>query len=91
MRLGNGTADCGGPGGQRDNRFTVGLSHYRQRYMDYFSMHCNWIIAEQQGEQYSLRRMIPETKQILARMQNRLLRMPMRVEDKRPVNWKFWH
>lgn len=75
----------------RDTRFTNGLAHYRQRYMEYFSMHCNWIIAEQKGEQYSMRRLIPETKQLLAGMQTRLLRMPMAVQDKRPGTWNFWH
>jgi len=75
----------------RDTRFTNGLAHYRQRYMEYFSMYCNWIIAEQQGEQYSLRKMIPESKQLLAGMQTRLLRMPMAARDKRPFTWKLWH
>ncbi len=75
----------------RDTRFTNGLAHYRQRYMDYFAMYCNWIIAEQPGDQYATRRLIPETKNLLAGMQNRLLRMPMAAPQQRPVTWKFWN
>ncbi|MGI9329445.1 MAG: hypothetical protein ACR2QB_01920 [Gammaproteobacteria bacterium] len=79
-----------------DIRFTDSLEHYRQKYMEYFSMHCNWIISEQKGAEYSTRRLIPETKLLLSRLQTKMLRMPMvvgekSVRDRRPVNWKFWH
>ena len=72
----------------RDHRFTNGLEAYRQKYLDYFSLYCNWIIAENEGAEYPTRRLIPEAKRTLAEMQARLLRMPV-VQRLQPSVWRI--
>ena len=77
----------------RDNRFSNGIAHYRQRYMDYFSLYCNWIIAESEGSEFPMRRLLLESKRNLSQMQTRLLSMPFSSLEaqQQGASWRFWH
>lgn len=60
----------------RDLRFSSELERYRSSYLEYFGHHCNWILAESQGQEFSLQCLIPHLKQELQVLQRELLRLP---------------
>lgn len=68
-----------------DARFSAELSRYQTGYAEYFSMYCNWVIAENRGEDYPLRWMLRELKQDLQRMQVTLLSLPYATDRRRYV------
>lgn len=74
-----------------DRQFSVGIKHYRRSYMDYFSLYCSWILAEADGEDYPLARLVPEAKKSLAEMQARLLATPIRSGDRSAWPRARWH
>jgi hypothetical protein len=59
-----------------DSEFSAGLADYREKYLQYFGVYCDWIIAEDRGEDYALRPLIPELKKELLQGQLQLLRIP---------------
>lgn len=61
----------------KDDRFEAELDMYRSGYMDFFSLYCDWVVAESQGGDFPLRPMLSEMKQTLSRMQARMIVMPL--------------
>lgn len=59
-----------------DLEFSAGLADYRERYREFFGVYCGWIIAEDRGDDYALRPLIPELKKELLQAQLQLLRIP---------------
>ena len=59
-----------------DAAFAAELEQYREMYQEYFSLYCGWIIAEDRGEDYALRPLIPAMKKELLNAQLRLLQLP---------------
>ncbi len=60
-----------------DDRFEAELDAYRSGYMEFFSLYCDWVVAESQGGDFPLRPMLSEMKQTLSRMQARMIVMPL--------------
>lgn len=65
-----------------DGRFNAELERYTDDYADFFSLYCDWIIAEDRGREYALHPMIWEMKYKLAQARVDLMRMPI-AEDRR--------
>ena len=62
-----------------DATFSAELRQYRATYMQFFSLYCGWIIAQDRGADYPLYALIPEMKKLLWTMRTRLLAMPVGV------------
>lgn len=73
-----------------DARFDAELERYHGAYMDYFSLYCDWIIANARGQDFPLRNMITQMKSRLTDMQARLLAMPV-AADRRRHKRSAWH
>lgn len=63
-----------------DAAFSAGLADYRDKYREYFGVYCGWIVAEDRGEDYALRSLIPEMKSKLAELRSSLLHTPNAAE-----------
>lgn len=63
----------------RDLRFSSGLERYRKSYLEYFGHHCNWILAESAGREFTLQCLIPDLKKDLKQQQRELLSLPAPV------------
>lgn len=70
-----------------DKKFNEGLNEFHSAYMEFFSLHCNWIIAEKRGHDFPLRPVLTEMKTTLSRVRNRLMALPL-AESQR---WSAWH
>jgi hypothetical protein len=62
-----------------DATFGAELAQYRSTYMQFLSLYCGWIIAEDRGADYPLYALIPEMKQLLRTKRTQLLAMPIGV------------
>jgi hypothetical protein len=60
-----------------DDRFNAELASYHSGYMEFFSLFCDWIIAEERGQNFMLRPVLSKMKHDLSQMQVRLLAMPI--------------
>ncbi len=72
-----------------DDRFEAELDRYRNGYMDFFSLYCDWIVAESEGAEYPWRPLLSEMKQTLSRIQARMIVMPV-AGDRREVARSVW-
>ncbi len=59
-----------------DRVFTAGFAVYRQQYMEYFSLHCDWVLAEHSGFDYPLQEILLDMKRRLARSAAQLMALP---------------
>lgn len=76
-----------------DAEFGAQLDAYRDAYMEFFALYCNWVIAEDRGQFYPFAPMFPEMKQQLLAMQSRLLALPVAVDEPRQASRSaasFW-
>jgi len=75
-----------------DADFGEQLDAYRDAYMEFFALYCNWVIAEDRGQFYPFAPMFPDMKQQLLVMQSRLLALPVAGEGARtrPPGASFW-
>jgi hypothetical protein len=75
-----------------DSAFSARLDDYRNAYMEFFSLYCNWVIAEARGQFYPFRPMFPEMKKQLLEMQRRLLALPHAPDGAitRRTQGSFW-
>jgi len=68
-----------------DARFNTELASYRSGYMEFFSLFCDWIIAEERGQNFMLRPILPVMKYNLSQMQAQLLAMPIAHNRRRAL------
>lgn len=68
-----------------DARFNTELASYRSGYMEFFSLFCDWIIAEERGQDFMLRPLLPKMKHDLSQMQAQLLAMPIALNRRRAL------
>lgn len=66
-----------------DADFGAQLDAYRDAYMEFFALYCNWVIAEDRGQFYPFAPMFPEMKRQLLGMQSRLLALPVAEQERR--------
>jgi hypothetical protein len=66
-----------------DVAFGEQLDAYRDAYMEFFGLYCNWVIAEDRGQFYPFAPMFPEMKRQLLAMQSRLRALPMATDERR--------
>lgn len=66
-----------------DAEFGEQLDAYRDAYMEFFALYCNWVIAEDRGQFYPFAPMFPEMKQQLLAMQSRLVALPVSADEQR--------
>ena len=72
-----------------DDRFEAELDRYRDGYMEFFSLYCDWVEAESQGMDFSLRPVLSDMKKTLSRMQAHLIDMPI-AGDRRQTRRSAW-
>ncbi|MBT8441924.1 MAG: hypothetical protein KJO76_06010 [Gammaproteobacteria bacterium] len=72
-----------------DERFEAELETYRSGYMEFFSLYCDWIVAESQGAEFPLRSLLSEMKQTLTRLQSRMIVMPV-AGNRRETTRSAW-
>ncbi len=73
-----------------DDRFNAELASYRSGYMEFFSLFCDWIIAEERGQDFMLRPMLPKMKHDLSQMQAQLMTMPI-ARNRRRAHRPVWN
>lgn len=66
-----------------DGQFAAQLDAYRDAYLEFFGLYCNWVIAEDKGQFYPFRPMFPDMKKQLLAMQSQLLALPVAAERRR--------
>jgi len=73
-----------------DDRFNAELASYRSGYMEFFSLFCDWIIAEERGQDFVLHPILSTLKHDLSKMQVRLLAMPI-ASNRRRASRPVWN
>lgn len=73
-----------------DDRFDAELERYREGYMQFFGLYCDWILTSARGENYPLKPMIVTMKKDLAEMRCQLLRLPIAHDRRRSIR-SYWH
>jgi len=73
-----------------DARFNAELEQYRRGYLEFFSLYCDWIIAEECGQNFLLRPLLSDRKQYLSQMQARLMTIPI-ANNRRRKRRSIWH
>ncbi|MFW2405780.1 MAG: hypothetical protein ACN4GT_13495 [Gammaproteobacteria bacterium] len=72
-----------------DERFEAELDRYRSGYMEFFSLYCDWIVAESEDQEFPLRPLLSEMKQTLSRLQARMIAMPI-AGNRREAERSAW-
>jgi hypothetical protein len=67
----------------RDDAFTAGFETYRLEYMEYFSLYCDWVIADSRGHDYAMKPILLEMKRNLSRSAAQLIALPMNLPERR--------
>jgi len=67
----------------RDAGFTSGFEDYRQQYMEYFSLYCDWTIGENRGFDYATQSILLEMKQRLSTKAAQLMTLPEHRPERR--------
>ena len=73
-----------------DTRFNAELEQWRQDYMEYYSLYCDWIIADAYGRDFLLHPLLLTMKHNLSREQKSLMTMPIANDRRRTVR-PAWH
>jgi hypothetical protein len=73
-----------------DGRFDTELARYQEGYMEFFSLYCDWIIAERRGRDFLLKPLLRDMKKNLADMQAGLIALPV-ADDRRRFRRSAWH
>lgn len=72
-----------------DERFNAELERYRKGYMEFFSLYCDWVIAEEYGHEFPLQPMIGFMKDDLSEMRARMMSIPV-ANDRRQARRSAW-
>ncbi|MDJ0927222.1 MAG: hypothetical protein QNJ73_06170 [Gammaproteobacteria bacterium] len=59
-----------------DERFNAELERYRDYYMEFFALYCDWILAQANRQPFPLRGMLKEMKTNLTKLKSRLIQLP---------------
>lgn len=73
----------------RDTVFTRGFEDYRQRYMAYFSLYCDWVVAESHEYDDAMQPILLDMKKRLSQTAARLIALPENLPERRTVTRRW--
>lgn len=73
----------------RDAVFAEGFEQYGRQYMEYFSLYCDWVVAESQGVDYLMQPILVDMKRQLSRSAAQLIALPEHQAERRLVSRRW--